>query len=430
MATGVGLHIAEDGCTAAIVRDDGEPYFIFREPVLHMSDEGDAALGGEAPPGHNHTITGFVGAVGDPAGIAVDDGAAYRAEDLLATALFCLINLSAEYLSGSAEFFATHPARWPEQQVRALREALDYLGLRSVALIGEDEIPAVTANDFAADRTRGYAEGAARAALAAVLETPAGTTPPDPTTAENATLDTIVMPAIPDPTAQAQAYSALQPIVDPAPAAPDTDIPDTAPPATAGTAVLGTGTSAATTATPVPARPRAPGRMGGRAVSIAAAAALLGLLVGAVGVAAVLWGAADPDQATGDDPSLSSTVTPAAPPVPPITSEPSPEPPVPVEPEPTAIPETTVDPEPSATPEPTDPPPSSTEPSATVTPTGRPLDPSTSDSPTTTDVTSTTPEPAETTTSPLDYLPIPLPVPSIDFPGTGSQDETKRRFVP
>ncbi|WP_051163198.1 hypothetical protein [Nocardia brevicatena] len=426
MATGVGLHIAEDGCTAAIARDDGEPYFVFREPVLHMSDEGDAALGGEAPPGHNHTITGFVGAVGNPAGITVDDGAAYRAEDLLATALFCLINLSAEYLSGPAEFFATHPARWPEQQVRALREALDYLGLRSVALVGENEIPAVTTNDSAAGRGRGYAEGAARAALAAVLETPAGTTPPDPTTAENATLDTVIMPAIPDPTALAQAYSALQPTVDPASTALDTDVSDTAPPATVGTAALGTGTSAATAAAPVSTRSEASRRMGGRAVPIAIAAALLGLLVGAVGVAAVLRGTADPDQATEDDPSLSSTVTPAAPPVPPITSEP----PAPVELEPTAIPETTVDPEPSATPEPTDLPPSSTEPSATITPTGRPLDPSTSDSPTTTDVTSTTSEPSETTTSPLDYLPIPLPVPSIDFPGTGSQDETKPRFVP
>lgn len=427
MATGVGLHIAEDGCTAAIVRDDGEPYFVFREPVLHMSDEGDAALGGETPPGHNHTITGFVGAVGDPAGIAVDDGAAYRAEDLLATALFCLINLSAEYLSGPTEFFATHPARWPEQQVRALREALDYLGLRSVALVGEDEIPAVTTNDSAAGRGREYAEGAARAALAAVLETPAGTTPPDPTTTENATLDTIVMPAIPDPTALAQAYSALQPTVDPAPTALGTDVSDTAPPATVGTAALGTGTPAATAAAPVSTRSEASRRMGGRAVPIAVAAALLGLLVGAIGVAAVLRGAADPDQATGDDPSPSSTVTPVAPP---IISEPPTESPAPMELEPTAIPETTVEPEPSATPESTDLPPSSTEPSATVTPTGRPLDPSTSDSPTTTNVTSTTPEPTETTTSPLDYLPIPLPVPSIDFPGTGSQDETKPRSVP
>lgn len=425
MATGVGLHIAEDRCTAAIVRDDGEPYFVLREPVLHMSDEGDAALGGEAPPGHNHTITGFVGAVGDPAGIAVDDGAAYRAEDLLATALFCLINLSAEYLSGPTEFFATHPARWPEQQIRALREALDYLGLRSVALVGEDEIPAATAGDSAAGRARACAEGAARAALAAVLETPAGTTPPDPTTTENATLDTIIMPVIPDPATQAQAYSAVQPAVDPVPTALGTGVSNTAPPATVGTAALGTGTPAATVAAPVSTRSETSGRRSGRAVPIAVAAALLGLLVGAVGVAAVLRGAADPGQATGDDPSLSSTIAPA----PPTTSEP----PAPVAPEPTAIPETTVAPEPPATSESTEPSvtePSATEPSATVTPTGRPLEPSTSDSPTTTDVTSTTPEPTETTTSPLDYIPIPLPVPSIDFPGTGSQDETKPRFVP
>ncbi|WP_051133566.1 hypothetical protein [Nocardia paucivorans] len=433
MATGVGLHIAENGCAAAIVRANGKSHFVLREPVLHMSDEGDAALGGEAPPGHNHTITGFVAAVGDPAGITVDDGAAYRAEDLFATALFCLIDLSAEYLSGPTEFFATHPARWPEQQVRALREALDYLGLRSVALIGENELPDVPADD-SADRARACAESAARAALATVLDTPAGTTPPDPITTENATLDTIVMPAVPDPATQVQAYSAVQSAVEPALTASTPAGSETTPPATVGTAA---GIPTATVEAPATTRSAAAEHRSGRALPTAIAAALLGLLVGAIGVATVLRGTTNTDQATEGVPSPSSTAVPAPPPAPPI----APEPPAPVAPEPTAIPEITVEPEPTTTPESPEPsvtessssetsPETSPETSTTVTPTGRPLEPSTSDSPPTTDVTSTTPKPAETTISPLDYIPIPLPVPAIELPGTGSQDETKPRFVP
>src|SRR6266568_4200274 len=143
MATGVGLRIADDECLAAIVSsatpEPGapapEPVFVVREPVLHMSDDGDTELGGDPPAGHSHSITGFVSAVGDPAGIPVDDGEAYRAEDLVATALFCLIDLAADQLSGPADFYATHPADWPDQDVLALRDALDYLGLRSVDLV-------------------------------------------------------------------------------------------------------------------------------------------------------------------------------------------------------------------------------------------------------------------------------------------------------
>src|SRR5690349_3854543 len=233
MATGVGLRIAEDECVAAIVTSGGEtdetpePLYIARESVLHMSDDGDTALGGEAPPGHTHSITGFVRAVGDPAGITVDDGEAYRAEDLVATALFCLINLTAEHLNGPAEFYATHPGDWPAEHVRSLREALDYLGLRSVLLVSEGDLPSAGTGANGGS----FAYDAARAALAAVLATPAGATPPDPSTAENSLLDTIVIPAV--PAAQPQAYSAAIPIAAPVgatePAAPEKPVPATTP---------------------------------------------------------------------------------------------------------------------------------------------------------------------------------------------------------
>ncbi|MGQ4597148.1 hypothetical protein [Nocardia sp. R6R-6] len=258
MATGVGLRVAEDECTAVIVTDgDEEPRYIVRESVLHMSDDGDSVLGGPAPAGHFHSITGFVPAIGDPEGISVDQGEAYRAEDLVATALFCLINLAAEHLSGAAEFYATHPAHWPTEHVRSLREALDYLGLRSVSLVSEGELPSAETGTHA----RSFAHDAARGALAAVLATPAGATPPDPSTAENSTVDTIVIPAVPD--APPQAYSAAIPIAEPVAA--------TAP--------------AARDEAP---QPPAPAKAPKRTALLVAGAALAGLAFGAI-VVAVLF---------------------------------------------------------------------------------------------------------------------------------------------
>ncbi|WP_327110727.1 hypothetical protein OHB12_23455 [Nocardia sp. NBC_01730] len=358
MATGVGLRIAEDECTAVIVTDgDEEPQYIVRESALHMSDDGDAVLGGPVPAGRSHSITGFVPAVGDPAGISVDDGEAYRAEDLMATALFCLINLTAEHLNGPAEFYATHPGDWPAEHVRSLREALDYLGLRSVLLVSEGDLPS------AGTGANGgvFAYDAARAALAAVLATPAGATPPDPSTAENSLLDTIVMPAV--PAAQPQAYSAAIPVATPVatsePAAPEKPIPAT---------------------TPAKDRERAP--------VLIAVAALIGLILGGIAVTALFRNDGDtpvPPLPDAKSEQSSVSLTPPAPPVEfptvPVTT-PSPEPPV-------ITPETT-------TPETTTPPPETTEP------------------PTTAPTTTTRPTRTPTTTTNPFYGPI-QPIPT--FPG-------------
>ncbi|MDR7168058.1 hypothetical protein J2W56_001777 [Nocardia kruczakiae] len=367
MATGVGLRIAEDECVAAIVTSGGEtdetpePLYIARESVLHMSDDGDTALGGEAPPGHTHSITGFVRAVGDPAGITVDDGEAYRAEDLVATAMFCLINLAAEHLNGPAEFYATHPGDWPAEHVRGLREALDYLGLRSVVLVSEADLPA-------AGDSRAPARDAARAALAAVLATPAGTTPPDPAGAENALVVTDVLPAVQASDATMQAYSAAVPAVEPPPA-----------PVTPTVAVP----AAEVVPPPEPVQKR---RL---PLLIASAAAVVGLVVGGIAVA-LMYRDSSPTQVPASDVSgqadartqpVTTTIQPPPPP-PPATT---------VEQQPQEYPETTTE----TTPAPPPPP--------TVTPTTAPpsLPTTTSRRPTTT--------PRTTTTAPGGLPELPLP---------------------
>lgn len=341
MATGVGLRIAEDNCTAAIVTDNGEPTFLVRESILHMSDDGDTVLGGPAPAGHTHSITGFASAVGDPAGISVDAGEAYRAEDLVATALFCLINLTAEHLNGAAEFYATYPAGWPSEYVLSLRDALDYLGLKSVLLVSEGDLPG---SDAVAPENA-YAYDAARAALAAVLATPAGATPPDPSNAENSTVVTDVIPAVPTPEVQPQAYSAAMPV---------------AASLVAPTAVEAT--------TPEPPPAATPKKDRGTPLLIAVAVGI-GLILGGIGVAVLFR---DPGStpvpqvrdAKSDQVSTSPTPQPPVdlPTVPETTPPPSTEPPVVIT---SSEPETT---EPTTTPPTTTPAPATTTPPTTTRP--------------------------------------------------------------
>ncbi|MGW5313899.1 hypothetical protein [Nocardia thailandica] len=366
MATGVGLRVADDESIAAVVTEDGTTHYIVRESVLHLAagaDDGDTALGGE-PPADAHSIREFVRAIGDPAGVDVDGGEAYRAEDLFATAMFCLINLASEHLSGPAEFYATHPPQWSEATVRAVREALDYLGLKSVALLGEDEMP-VDADAPGAGKA--YASAAANAALVAVLATPAGATPPDPIVTENSLVATDVMPALSVPVPQA--YSAAVPavptpteVLPPTPAAE----PDSGP-----------------TARPV--RARTP--------MLIAAAAALGLILGGVLVSFLLRGGEQVPQlpVTDAQPETALTTTPAPPLAPPpagTTTQ------APVSPR-----TTSEEPEPTTTTEPAPPPPPSTTPDATTT------------TPTSPSRTSTTKPYLPFQTYPGGMMPAPLPLP-------------------
>ncbi|WP_067852762.1 hypothetical protein [Nocardia shimofusensis] len=311
MATGVGLRIADDGCTAAVLTDVGELHYIERDCVLHMSDDGDTALGGPAPEGPAHTISGFVSKLGDPAGIPVDDGDAYRAEDLVATALFCLINLTTEHLSGAAEFYAAHPGDWPAEYVQALREALDYLGLKSVVLASEADLPSA---DTAAPG-KAFAYDAARAALTAVLATPAGLTPPDPSSAENSTVVTDIIPAVPTPEPQ-QAYSAAMPAADsavpvlaPVPAQPTTASP-------AETIAEPQTVLARSAPTPDRSKP------GNRVPMLVGVAALAGLVLGGIGVAVLFQGEESPAPPNFPDAKSGASSTFAPPPATPTAPEP------------------------------------------------------------------------------------------------------------
>ncbi|MFH5229923.1 hypothetical protein [Antrihabitans spumae] len=216
MATGLGLRIGTSESVAAIVTtdNDAEPTYIVRESVLHMTADGDTRLGDTAPAGTTHSVSNFLARVGDPNGITSENGERYRAEDLVATAMFCLINMASPQLSAPTEIFAAYPAQWTAEAVDALRDALDYLGLKSVHVMSEAETAVVAGEE--------PAHGAALSALAAASGGPA--TQPSPVVAaidDPATEEMAIAPLSTatgtGPVVTALAYSALPQPPEPIP---------------------------------------------------------------------------------------------------------------------------------------------------------------------------------------------------------------------
>ncbi|QXQ13684.1 hypothetical protein [Skermania piniformis] len=342
---------ADDTCTLA------------RDTVLHMSPDGDAVLGGPAPAGTAHSVTGFVDRVGDPAGVVVDEGAAYRAEDLVATAVFCMVDIAREHLDGPSAFCVSHPADWSPTAVADLREALDYLGLRSV--------------DCTPDVGDDPAAAAARSAYRSVVATPAGVTPPDRTDNTLSDYTTEELPVVAAAPALIQAYSA-------------------APPVSELTTATFADTPAAASPNTVPAaRPKAP--------LLAAAATLALLALGGGGAAIILQnaGSAESEAPVATAPPINPTTVAPVEPIAPIA--------LPAEPPATIAPATPVVApiEPVYTPEPAPAP----APVVTTTVAPPPPPPSTTTAPapvtTTTVPTTTAPAPVTTTAPQTAYAPYP-----------------------
>ena len=153
MATAVGLWIGAATSTAAIVRGNAsdtdapefverDTEFVERETVLYTTEDGSTTLGVAPDAPLARTATGFIDMVGNPDGIVLDDGVAYRAEDLLATGVFCLIeDCPADVDPDTASLALAHPRDWTSETVTAVIESLNYLGLRSVSLVPIDAAP-------------------------------------------------------------------------------------------------------------------------------------------------------------------------------------------------------------------------------------------------------------------------------------------------
>jgi hypothetical protein len=163
MSMGVGLRIGSVVSTAVVASNDPgspDPVVIVRDTVLHMCPDGTAILGGSAPHtiGDIHTVSGFLPRVGDPAGVAVGDGSRYRAEDLVAGAMRCLLR-ECEPLpdhggrtGGAPDIMAAYPTRWDSAAVAALRDALDYADMSYLSLVSDAEAAAAWFESEIAER--------------------------------------------------------------------------------------------------------------------------------------------------------------------------------------------------------------------------------------------------------------------------------------
>ncbi|MHD0282111.1 hypothetical protein [Rhodococcus aetherivorans] len=152
MAVGVGLRIGSVVSTAVLASNDPgspDPVVIARDTVLHIDSDGTTVLGGAPhPAGEARYLSGFLGRVGDPAGVTASDGRIYRAEDSMATAIACLLHECQPLPpdggpdGGLPAVTATYPSRWDQSTVAALRAALDYADLRHIALVSDAEAAA------------------------------------------------------------------------------------------------------------------------------------------------------------------------------------------------------------------------------------------------------------------------------------------------
>ncbi|MFA3896490.1 hypothetical protein [Rhodococcus qingshengii] len=171
MKWGVGLAVGNKQSIAAIAKPDSAPVILERESVLHHAPDGTVQLGG--------TATGSAGLRGFLDRVGTDDTDNFsehmtRGEELVATAMYCLVKEVRTLTDQSPNISAVIPAGWSNDSVAALRDALDSMDLDGVDLIPEEEASAAWLADPEA------ADSAARGAAALAAPFAIAPTQPEP----------------------------------------------------------------------------------------------------------------------------------------------------------------------------------------------------------------------------------------------------------
>ncbi|MCW2089347.1 hypothetical protein LRQ08_06660 [Rhodococcus qingshengii] len=174
MKWGVGLAVGNKRSIAAIARPDSELVTLERESVLHHAPDGTVQLGGTAA--GSTGLRGFLDRVGTE---DTDNFSEHmtRGEELVATAMYCLVKEVRTLTDQNVNISAVIPAGWSSDSVDVLRGALDSMNLDGVELISEDEASAAWLADPDADDRA--ARGAA--ALAAPFSITSTCPEPQPT---------------------------------------------------------------------------------------------------------------------------------------------------------------------------------------------------------------------------------------------------------
>lgn len=141
MSSGLGVAIGSTNSTAAVCpanqRDarDGTLPVISYPTLLRLSPETPPTLGARrtrsaaGSAAASVVMDGFAGRVGDPVGILAADGATYAGEDLVATAVGCLVHEAAVELDVDGPVMVACPAHWTNYTTETLRGALAKAGL-------------------------------------------------------------------------------------------------------------------------------------------------------------------------------------------------------------------------------------------------------------------------------------------------------------
>ena len=163
MTWGVGLDVDNTRCTAVIAAPDAEPVIIDLESVLHHSPDGTVALGAA------HTPSPGVRRFLDRVTTDYDTAAIQRtrAEELVATALYCLVAEVRSRTDQPLRIVAAIPPNFSARSVATLRTVLDNMDLDYVELTPQSET--IDAHDPDTDISVGErsARGAAILALPA-----------------------------------------------------------------------------------------------------------------------------------------------------------------------------------------------------------------------------------------------------------------------
>uniref|UniRef100_UPI000A588CDB Hsp70 family protein n=1 Tax=Rhodococcus opacus TaxID=37919 RepID=UPI000A588CDB len=143
MAAALGIGVGSVNTVAAVdtdgasVTDAADLTVLSRASVLHLSPDRAPVLGDDTSEPDAVTVSDFANRVGDPVGILTDDGSTYSGEDLVATAVSCIVHEAASGRHGLPTTVVAHPTVWPPYTVGVLADALEQAGVTGATLVSE-----------------------------------------------------------------------------------------------------------------------------------------------------------------------------------------------------------------------------------------------------------------------------------------------------
>ncbi|MGC0365714.1 hypothetical protein ABH922_003698 [Rhodococcus sp. 27YEA15] len=139
----VGLSVGNTHSVAVLAPPDADPIAIERESILHHGPDGSVRLGRD--PQGSPGMSGFLDRVAADGPNAPQHHT--RGEELVATAMFCLLREVEQSTDQPLTIYAAVPEKWSDGSVDVLRSALDRMNLTDITLVPEHEATWLTLVD-------------------------------------------------------------------------------------------------------------------------------------------------------------------------------------------------------------------------------------------------------------------------------------------